>query len=355
MKAHMKLSKSKKICYIFILSCGLLVALYMMLMTIYKKETIEKDIVKYEYQIEKKLNYKVFLKDNIIYDEKYLEEGQYYPSKLIDYIQLVYTLDYTGTDTIPIQIDYQCFVKINGYNTQENIKEIYWTKIFPLNEEQKIEITDREVKLSEEFNVYLDGYNTFIKAAADELGINLSYDLIFSMEGTINAITSYGEVKQPFSFDISSLYGNMLYFSENGMDEVSGKLTQKQVEPVPLNKTRLAICISAAGVILLVLLYIIIFTSNYDLNDIVMLSIKKIQREYGSRMVSLQSNTIKSFKNVYDVYSIKDLVKVSDEIQKPILYERDDKELVKDFKFFVQNGEELYEYCVLNSIMQNYS
>jgi len=80
---------------------------------------------------------------------------------------------------------------------------------------------------------------------------------------------------------------------------------------------------------------------------------KKIKKK-----LQVSSETISIFAEysfIYNVYSIKDLVKVSDEIQKPILYERDDKELVKDFKFFVQNGEELYEYCVLNSIMQNYS
>ena len=85
MKAHMKLGKSKKLCGILLLCCGIIAAIVMILRTVYKKETIEKDIVKYEYQINKNINYKIFLKDNIIYDEDFLEEGLYYPRKLIEF------------------------------------------------------------------------------------------------------------------------------------------------------------------------------------------------------------------------------------------------------------------------------
>ncbi|NLC19817.1 MAG: DUF5305 domain-containing protein [Clostridiales bacterium] len=354
MKVHMKLGRGKKIACTVVLSCTLIAALAMVFITACKKEMTEKDIVKYDYKISKNIAYKVFLKDNIIYDEDYMEEGLYYPRKLIDYIRLKYDFEYTGSDTVPIRIDYQCFVKISGFVIQQNIKEIYWTKSFPLNEKQSLEVSDRALAVNEEFDVSLGRYITFVNEAKEELGINIDFDIIFSMEGMVKASTAYGEVEESFSFDISSVFYNVCKFSKNGMDAVSGKLTQKQVEPVPLNQTRLAIYISVSGVALLALLYILIFTRDYDLNDIVMLSIKKIQREYGSRMVTLQSNTAKSFNRIYELYSIKDLVKVSDEIQKPILYERDDKELVKDFKFFVQNGEELYEYCVLNSIMQNY-
>lgn len=355
MKVHMKLGRRRKIACIAVSGSILIAALTMAFITFYKKETIQRDIVRYEYKISKNISYKVFLKDNIIYDDEYLDEGLYYPRKLIDYIRLVYDFEYSGSDIVPISIDYRCFAKICGYTVQQNVKEIYLTKVFPLNEEQSSKATDRTLAVSDEFNVSLDSYIAFVNEAKEELDLNLDYDIIFSMEGTVKASTSYGEIEQPFSFDISSVFYNACKFSKNGTDTVSGNLTQKQVEPVPLDKTKFIIYLSVSAAALLVLLYILIFTRDYELNDIVMLSVKKIQREYGSRMVSLQSNTSKSFSKIYDVYSIKDLVKVSDEIQKPILYEKDEKELVKDFKFFVQNGEELYEYCVLNSITQNYS
>lgn len=355
MKAHMKLGKSKKLCGILLLCCGIIAAIVMILRTVYKKETIEKDIVKYEYQINKNINYKIFLKDNIIYDEDFLEEGLYYPRKLIEFIRLKYDFEYTGSDVVPIKIDYRCLAKISAYNVQNNVRETYWTKSFPLNDWQSLEKDDYMLKVEEEIDTGLEDYFTFIEDASKELGINLLYNISFCMEGTVCAKTPYGEVNQPINFDITSVLSNVMNFSKNSMDSTSGNISEKQVELLPINKTMLYVYILLAVALLLAVMYILIFTRDYELNDLVLLSVKKIQREYGSRMVSLNSNTAKSFSRIYDVQSIKDLVKVSDEIQKPILYEKDDKELVKDFKFFVQNGEELYEYCVLNSFVHNFN
>lgn len=347
----MKLSKSKKVCYIVLLTCGLLAAIYTMIRTIRKEEITKKDIIKYEYQISKNISYQVFLKDNIIYDKAYLEEGLYYPRKLIDYINLNYDFEYKGSDVVPIQIEYQCVAKINGFNMQQNVKEIYWTKIYPLNDKKITKISDRELKVDEEFSVQLDSYIYFVNEATKELGINLEYEILFTMEGTLLAETPYGEVNQPFSFDIQSEFNNTCKFSKNGVDMLRNNITEEVTEVVPLNISVVVFYIGISVLFILGILFLLIFTRDYELNDIVLNSIKKIQREYGSRMVALQGNTIKSYDYIYDVNSIKDLIKVSDEIQKPILYEIDEQELVKDYKFFIHNGEEFYEYCALDSII----
>lgn len=181
------------------------------------------------------------------------------------------------------------------------------------------------LKVEEEIDTGLEDYFTFIEDASKELGINLLYNISFCMEGTVCAKTPYGEVNQPINFDITSVLSNVMNFSKNSMDSTSGNISEKQVELLPINKTMLYVYILLAVALLLAVMYILIFTRDYELNDLVLLSVKKIQREYGSRMVSLNSNTAKSFSRIYDVQSIKDLVKVSDEIQKPILYEKDDK------------------------------
>jgi len=350
----MKMGKGKKNCYIILFVCGLLVSGFFMLKTIFDKKTIEKEITNYEYQISKNINYKVYMKDNVIYDEEYLEEGLYYPRKLIDYIRIDYDLEYTGTQKVPISIDYQCFAKIESYIGQQDTRETYWIKAFPLQDKQSISAIDNILKINEKFDVELDDYINFVNEVTQVLGAILDYDIFFSMEGIIIAQTPYGKVEQPFSFDIASSFSNNLKFSKNSLDTIIDSITEKLYEQAAPDISVIVLYSGLAIVCLIAILYLLIFAQDYDLNDLVINTIRKIHKEYGSRIVFLNSNSDKSYSRLYDVYSIKDLVKVADELQKPILYERDDKELVKDFKFFVQNGDELYEYCVLNSIVEEY-
>ena len=178
---------------------------------------------------------------------------------------------------MPIKIDYRCLAKISAYNVQNNVRETYWTKSFPLNDWQSLEKDDYMLKVEEEIDTGLEDYFTFIEDASKELGINLLYNISFCMEGTVCAKTPYGEVNQPINFDITSVLSNVMNFSKNSMDSTSGNISEKQVELLPINKTMLYVYILLAVALLLAVMYILVFTRDYELNDLVLLSVKKIK------------------------------------------------------------------------------
>ncbi len=65
-------------------------------------------------------------------------------------------------------------------------------------------------------------------------------------------------------------------------------------------------------------------------------------KNYGSRIVALQSIPKMNYRQYYKVHSIKDLIKIADELQKPIFYEVDRDIIVRNSEFHVIEDDTIY-------------
>ena len=350
--ARRKISKNTKFLFLIVFGAIFIVAAYLLIKEIGRDRTKDEIMEKFKYSLKKNITYQVYLKENHIYDEKFLDEDLYYPRKLIDYIKLDLELDYMASEEAPIQLEYEILAIISGFNISQGNKAVYLTKRFPITEKQIINITDRQYNVKEELDIYTDSYIDYINKAGEELGFILDYEILLGIEGHIMMNTPYGMVNIPLDGYIQSYFNNILKFEKSGMSDINDSIKETISIKEPIKLTNIILYSILLLCSFLALIYILLFTRDYELMDQVIFLVKKIQRDYGSRMVAIHNDSIKQCQYIYNVKSIKDLLKVSDEIQKPIFYEVDDDEMVKDFKFYVHNGDELYEYCVLESFIQ---
>jgi uncharacterized integral membrane protein len=350
-KIRRKIGKNMKRLLLIITAIVFSILLFILLRTLLIKNTTEVEIEKYKYQLEKEINYEVYLAENKVYDDNVLGEDMFYPKKLIKDIKINYNLQYLGSSEVPIHVEYQILAKVNGYNIDDTDKYNIWTKTFPLTEVKTDEITDLNYSLNQSTTASLYDYIRFAEEAAEVTGVVLSNEVLFCLVGRITADTSYGIVDIPLDMTVSSSFNNVLKFTKNGIDIATETFNEKIMKELPVNKTVVVVFSVLIIITLLAFIYLLLFTCDYEFKDILLNEVNKIKKDYGSRMVALQSEVLKLHNYQYIVHSMKDLVKVSDELQKPILFQIDENDIVKDYKFYVLRGDELYLYNVLDSMI----
>jgi hypothetical protein len=165
------------------------------------------------------------------------------------------------------------------------------------------------------------------------------------MTGRINANSPEGNLVTPFEIKLKMPLNNSIFtITEEGNEVITDQLTEKIEYELPVNTleiTLISIGITL-GVILFVLMLVIVKEPLKE--DLLLLKIKKIIKNYGSRMVALKYLPDKTFTHIYLVNSIKDLLVTSDEIHIPIYYITDENEVVKDSTFYCELNDNLYLY-----------
>ena len=73
---------------------------------------------------------------------------------------------------------------------------------------------------------------------------------------------------------------------------------------------------------------------------------KGVIKNYGSRIVALNMPKF-DYRQIYKVDSIKDLIKISDEIEKPIIYESDTEDVIKNHELYLIDEDKLYIWEII--------
>ena len=98
-------------------------------------------------------------------------------------------------------------------------------------------------------------------------------------------------------------------------------------------------------------IFILLFTKTKEMDEHHK-TLVKIFKKYGNRMVALNDKPTEPYDHTYEVFSIEDLVRISDEIGKPIVYRySEDKNEIQ--RFYVLNGTEMYYWAVKDTDSPN--
>ena len=97
----------------------------------------------YNYKINRNIDYKVYLKPNDFYEEKFLPKNKQYTSELIDYIDIDLSYLFNGSKITNMNYDYDVSATIVGeYENTSSGKSEIWTKKYVILEKQTKQIFD---------------------------------------------------------------------------------------------------------------------------------------------------------------------------------------------------------------------
>jgi len=297
----------------------------------------------YNYNNVATVDYQVNLKPNALYQNNTLGKDQVYLSEFIDSIKATFEYQFSGDRDIELQGEYDIVALVSG-SARKSLDEgdiVIWEKSFPLLSKQTFTIKDNIHPIKKTISIKLDEYNEFAKLANEISKVSNNVNLQLVMNIKVNGTIEKETIEEYITPNIViPLDTPMFEITTNNVDKPGAIEKTIQVQQ-PIDKNQVILNSIILGIIVLGLIFLIFFTKSAPKKSILEKELNKIFKKHGDRLVALSSNV--DISNARYVRSIDDLVRLADEINKPILYKYSDdyKEINK---FFITNDDEIYVF-----------
>lgn len=267
------------------------------------------------------VDYRVYLKENELYNSTYLDEGKIYITEFVDYIGAIFKYEFTGDKAENLRGNYNIIARVQGYSTnKDNNVTIIWEKDFILVPTTAFTIDGERKTIEENLNITLQNYNDFALRIMEASKINCNSTLNIIMNISIEGETGVGHIKETITPTLTiPLNTSIFEISGNTDIEQPGVIEETRQVPLPVNRKMVNMYAIIVSAILIALGYVAFFTVSKPDNPY-RKQLKSIFKKYGDRFVALKSEIEATNEGIIPVNSIDDLVRVSDELGKPIMY-----------------------------------
>ncbi len=306
------------------------------------------------------INYEVFLKPNMLYATKSLQEGGVYITQFTDSIKTVFRYEFKGDRMAGIKADYYIAAVVEGYQDKkgdyagegaagtesagknEAAVQVIWSKEYKLVPVSRVELKDKAAAITRAVTLKYEDYNSFAQKVIDASKLGLQTRITVTMNVILHADTDKGPVEDKASQSIAIPLGtNSFSIAKNELFEKPGMIEEVNKVRLPLNR-RLIVTYTASVSILLILLASVVFlTRSKPGKSEYVKTLDRIFKKYGNRLAALNGVNSDDYSRCMIVRTIDDLIRISDEIQKPVLY-RYDSEYNSISWFFVYDNERMY-------------
>ncbi len=334
----------------FIMICSLSFLLYR---EVAIPNIAEEKISLFSYTDKTKAGYRVYLVPNILYNSQSLEEGQLYLTNYIDYVKADFEYVFRGDRTADIKGDYELTAVIEAYEEDDETHITLWEKKYILLPKTDFTLKDSGMSLAKSVNLKLSEFNDFVAKVVEESKVDPMHQLIVQMNVNLTADTNVGTAASNKSAVIK-IPLEVGYFSIAKIDakEETGSIEKTQSVQLPMNKKMVILYSCILGLLILVVPGLVFFSEGIS-KDPFAKKVNKIFKHHGSRLVALDSELLAAcLDSCSKVKAIDDLVRISDEIGKPIMYEYNEncKEIIQ---FYVIDDKRTYLYVLRDSSVRS--
>ena len=305
-------------------------------------EAISEQNVLYKYTLSATSNYQVHVIPNMLYPEGVLGEGRLYSRRLANWADITFQAEYTGSLPAEITGSYTINAVVEGYQSTQEQNSVIYERVYPLSAAAPVTTSLSTAGIMDTIVVDLNGYKAFADQADVLIGSRPNRDIRVIFSGNFLAITEHGEVNQPFSHVVTIPLNSEIFSISN---------------PAPFSKTDVIANTKEIGAqVDLFLAGLMFFLIAILLSGLVILLVyarppttaeeysrhfHEIRRKHGSRMIRLTDLPGGFIQNI-QMYDIESLVKVSDELQRPIGYVLDQNGLPRQGMLYVSDGVMAY-------------
>ena len=316
----------------------------------YKSITIqkEKNIFYEEYGSP---DYKVYLKDNIYYEENYLEKDMSYIANIIDYISVDYNYKFNCDTPLSGEYYYKIVADLEIINLEN--KSLFYSKKYDLSDEKKFTLKNqKEYTINENIKINYDYYNSLANDFKSSYGINTESNLKVYLEihrkitkESINNSEINGDNKInliiPLSKKAINIEIDSLKIKNNNVI-----LSKNDYKVDDIKYLILGILFIIISIFIFIRITKRIWILQYKNNEYDKI-LKKILRQYDRLIVN--TNTMPNLKNsnITEVDNFFELLDAKDNIHKPIFY----YEVTPHQKchFFIKDDNDLIIYTLKNT------
>ncbi|MGI6144901.1 MAG: DUF5305 domain-containing protein [Clostridia bacterium] len=319
-KLQISLTQRTRTIFMVVVTFGLIVLTALTVWTCLSAGIEQNTIVKYQYVQKAKLDYKVFLKPNPLYEQGVLEMGQVYPSLFVNYLQPTLTYEFNGDKPANVKGNYSVVATVAGVQTEEKKEKILWSKDFQLVPKTDFNSPEGKVKLEKELSVSYDVFNQFADEVQKVTEIVSNVFLSLKWHIQVEAENEDGLIMDELTPKLIMPLGKK-YFEITGdlEPEKTGAIEEQIVTQVPINKNRMILLNGGIAFCLLALLYLWRFVKVVT-PSLWEEKVKEIFKKHGERLVGLEKEISLPREKIIGIKSIDDMVLLADELCRPIYY-----------------------------------
>ena len=277
----------------------------------------------YKYTNNFQYDYTVNLKPNQYIDKQTLGMNENaYVTSLIDNINLNLNYDYISNEKSTIKYTYNIKGILNGVYTKDGEEQKIWTKEYILKEPTEATTIDEKFEINENIVLDLEEQNNLVKNFEQEM--ELSIDAKYNIIMEIKSDTTIEDEKIPnatistISIDLGKKTTTIT--GENNKNDT--QYISKEIETQTGTSTVKTV-LGLIGLIISLLIYRYIFVKTTIMNKTrneFRMELNRILRLCQDKIVQVSSKMEVDTTNVIDVKDFGEILKVSEELFKPILY-----------------------------------
>lgn len=340
-----KMRKSIRYAYFIIASMLLLISSSYLSKIVFTKETKYNKREIYSYSNKFNYNYTVSLIKNKYIDEQTLGMNEAaYVTDLIDNINLNLNYNYSSKQESEINYNYRILGKLEAVYTRDGIEQKIWQKDSILIEEKKDKSNSNEIKINENIILNLKEQNDLVKDFEQKMGMTVDAKYVIVLEATTNTAIESEVVNNKYISTISIDLGKKTTTiqGENNKENTEYIATEIK-EDVQVNVIELIIysCMFIAGIIIIIHINTRTEKTNRIKNEFRQ-ELNRILRLCQDKIVKVSNNIDISETSIIDVKDFGEVIKLSEELFKPILY------------WYSNEREEAWFYVMSNNVTYRY-
>lgn len=303
-------------------------------------------------------DYGVHLKENEIYNEMLMKENMVYPKNIFEGLSVIFNAEFTGSEEInsDITADYVIEVKVKGFLLRNNEERIVYEKAFPITAQTGLKFS-KKASITEEVHMDFTQYEDYINHVNSIINAepNSETELVFT--GNFKAETEFGDKEEPFTYTIVlPLFENLFTIDKPQSIKTTGSITDTKTKEIVTDRYLLIIPGAVIFIMLLLIAYIMLYTTSPTEYENNVLRFKSIKRKYGSRIVKVSNFTDYVWENTMEIKDIEGMIKISDEYNIPIFYVQGDNGMPVENRMFIPGKDICYIYYIMgpdNSIFSH--
>lgn len=314
-----------------------------------EREYENKEVSLYDYHQKADVSYRVYYKPNPIYSNTESQGLDTYISAYVESFQAFFEYSFQGQGRADIAGDYEIVGMVEGYNSVEGKKITIWSKEFLLAPRTAFKGKENKIYLKEIVPIRIQEFNSFASDILSSSKVNSQVKLTVTMNVNLKAKTDQGIIKEKNSPTLT-IPLNTPYFSVAISQNIDSAGSIKTTEKVmlPLNKKSLVIYGVAVLIVVGAMLGLMFFTTSGEINSRTK-ALNKIFKVHGDRLITVESVVNFDIKTFYKVKTFEDLIRVADEIGRPIVYQSNTKD-EEISKFYVFDGGRGFFWEVTESV-----
>lgn len=303
------------------------------------------------------VDYKVYLKDNNYYDEKYLTSGMKYIANLINIVGVNFAYDIHSSKNLNYNYNYQITADLIITDDTNSDKVLYQKRENLLKKTSK-NVVDNDFQIRENIDIDYDKYNEYVAAYKKDNGILVNSYLLVTMHIEATGDTKTVSEKLNSSNDLilkiplieKTIDISLETKNIDHKDSIGTTAFHKVNSPFLLG---IAILLEIIGVSLLGFSSYILYKIKQQKENIYYKTIHKLLKEYDRMIIegSISFNE-DDFKVILKPNTFKELLDAHYRTEKPIYY----YEVVPGERsyFTIADEDTLYTFKITRSYLEKH-